>query len=207
MTLLINNTIKILNKRTKSGGLNTTINGLIFEYKTSIENKLIEHGFNKNIMNKKSKYGYYYEHINNKNKKIIYMTQSGFKKYFKEKFDISTYKQPDEAFIFISNNIYDVKILEKKNQNSEGSVEDKLKTGTFNRREYEKMLNIKDEYKFNVAYAFCVNRFLEEKFKSKNVKYKNILEIMKEDGINLFYGDDENYFNDLYEWINKPIMI
>ena len=180
----------------------TNINGLSFENRTSIENTLIEKKF-KNILMNKNKYGYYYEHTNDL-RTIIYLKQSGFKSYFKKQFNIDIYKQPDEAFIIFSNNKYHIKILEKKNQNVEGSVEDKLKTGQFNRREYEKMFE-KTGIKFNVSYAFCISKFLQDKLQSiESNKYNNIKEIMEEDKIKVFYGEDQNYFSLLFEWIDEP---
>jgi hypothetical protein len=137
---------------------------MLFENKTCIENKLLENNFVKIIINKKNKYGYYFENNN-----IIYLTQSGLKLYIKLKFNINIYKHPDEAFIIFKNNNYYLKILEKKNQNVDGSVEDKLKTGKFNSREYEKMLN-NTKYNFIISYAFCINKFLQEKFESNQIK-------------------------------------
>lgn len=197
---------KILNKGTGAGGANTNHNGLAFEKKTCIEDKLLKNKFEKVILNKKNKYGYYFEFID-KSSKIIYVTQTGFKLYMEKEFDIDVYKQPDEAFIIISNGEHYIKILEKKNQNVDCSVEDKLKTGNFNRREYEKMIkkeceNKKLEYKFNISYAFCISKFLQDKFTSNNIKYKNIKEIMDEDNIKIFYGEDEKYFDTLFNWIN-----
>jgi len=191
----------IKNKGTNAGGSKTTMNGITFEYKTSIEKKLIENDFNKIIIDRKAKYGYYYQY-SKENKKIVYLTQSGFKLYFKKEFNIDVYKQPDEAFlIFHDNNIY-LKILEKKNQNVDGSVEDKLKTGHFNKREYELMLNIKD-IKFILSYAFCISQFLQDKFESNQIKYNNIKKIMLEDNIMIFYGDNVKYQDMIFEWINK----
>ena len=191
-----------INKGTGAGGTNTNINGLSFEKKTSIENKLIENEFKKNIITN-TKNGYYFEYNDlNINKKIIYLTQGGFKLYFKKEFNIDSYKIPDEAFIIIHNNEYNIKILEKKNQNVEGSVEDKLKTGLFTKKEYEKILK-KIPYKLNIHYAFCVSKFLQDKFQSNQIKYNNMMEIMTEDNIKLFYGDNENYFDTLFEWITN----
>jgi hypothetical protein len=201
------NEISIKNKGTGAGGANTNINGLSFENKTSIENKLLENNFTKIIINNKNKYGYYFEYNDvENNNKIIYLTQNGFKLYFKEKYNINVYKQPDEAFIIISANNYNIKILEKKNQNVDGSVEDKLKTGYFNKREYEKMIkkeveNKKIDFNFTISYAFCISAFLQNKFNSMLPKYNIIKEIMMEDGINIFYGEETNYFNQLLEWI------
>jgi len=126
----------------------------------------------------------------------------------KKEFNIDTYKQPDEAYIINTGGEYFIKILEKKNQNSEGSVEDKLKTGNFNRREYEKMIKKecdtkKIDKKFNISYAFCISKFLQDKFTPSNIKYKTIREIMEEDNIKMFYGEEEKYFDLLLEWINN----
>jgi len=60
-----------------------------------------------------------------------------------------------------------------------------------------------DNYKFNVSYAFCVSKFLQNKFESNQFKYNNILKIMNDDNIKLFYGEDENYLDILFNWINQ----
>jgi hypothetical protein len=213
--------LKVINKGTGAGGSMTTINGGAFENKTSIEDKLLENKFEKIIMDK-SKYGYYYQKTINKDNKLIYLTQGGFKLYCMKEFKLNNiYRKPDEAFILIIKDVYYIKILEKKNQNVEGSVEDKLKTGAFNRREYEKMFKnvlktipteIIDKsfktYHINISYAFCVSKFLQNKFESKEYKYVVMKEIMMEDNIHLFYGDDDNYFDKLFEWIyNKSELI
>ena len=94
----------------KSGGSKTTKNGTEFEKITSIEPKLLEKGFIKKYIDEKLKYGYYYEFISDKIS-IIYLIQNGFKIYFKKVFDITTYKQPDEAFIIKNNDNYFLKII------------------------------------------------------------------------------------------------
>ncbi len=185
-----------------AGGSKTTSNGIQFEIKTSIENKLLQNNYIKIITNPKNKYGFYFE-CKNKNNTIIYLTQCGYKLYFKQKFNIDVYKQPDEAFLIFSNNEYHLKILEKKNQNVSGTVEDKLKTGLFTKKEYEKMLSKITQCKFNVSYAFCVSKFLQNNLQSNKIKYITIKEILQEDNIKIFYGEDENYFDLLFEWINK----
>ena len=42
------------------------------------------------------------------------MDQKDFKMYFRENFNVITYKEPDEAFLLITDNQYHLKILEKK---------------------------------------------------------------------------------------------
>ena len=205
---MISSELKINNKGTGAGGANTTLNGSLFEERTSIENKLLENKFIKKEIDTKTKNkkGYYFEYIDN-DYKIIYLTQSGFVSYFTKEFNIDSkylYRRPDEAFLILHNNQYYLKILEKKNQNCDGSVEDKLKTGLFNKKEYDEMLRpLCDNYKFNVSYAFCVSKFLQNKFESNQFKYNNILKIMNDDNIKLFYGEDENYLDVLFNWINQ----
>jgi hypothetical protein len=193
----------IKNKGTNAGGAKTNHNGLAFEAKTCIENKLLENKFNKIIMNPKTKNDYYFE-IEYDNIKIIYLTKHGFKLYCKINFNIDSYKEPDEAFIiyYKNKNIIDIKILEKKNQNMEGSVEDKLKTGDFTKKEYQKIFNkTKYDYTFIISYAFCVSKFLQNKLESNYKKYINLKEILADDGTKIFYGEDENYFDLIYNWI------
>jgi len=188
-----------MNKGIGAGGKKTVINGSLFEIKTSVEKKLLENNYKKKIMSK-NKFGYYFENIYG-SVKTIYLTQNGFKEYFKKYYNLDIYKQPDEAFIIISDDMLKIKILEKKNQNVEGSVEDKLKTGLFNKKEYEKMFLPILNIKLTVSYAFCVSKFLQNKFESDSIKYKIYKEIMNEDNIKLFYSDDKNYFNNLFDWI------
>jgi hypothetical protein len=105
---MISSELKINNKGTGAGGANTTLNGSLFEERTSIENKLLENKFiRKEIDTKtKNKKGYYFEYIDN-NYKIIYLTQSGFVSYFTKEFNIDSkylYRRPDEAFLILHNN-------------------------------------------------------------------------------------------------------
>lgn len=194
-----------VNKGTGAGGYKTNYNGLSFEEKTSIEPKLNELKYIKKEIKIKKRKGVYYEY-NKGNINIIYFKKNSFKLYFEKEFNIITYRQPDEAYLIKNDNDYILKILEKKNQNVEGSVEDKLKTGAFNRREYELMINIHENIKFKVIYCFCVSKFLQDKLKSDNIKYKNIKKIMDEDKIGCLYGDDNDYQDKLCEWI-KDINI
>lgn len=72
----------------------------------------------------------------------------------------------------------------------------------FNKKEYDKMLNTYNNYNFNISYAFSISKFLQNKFESKQIKYNIIKEIMFEDNIKVFYGEDDNYFDILFKWIN-----
>ena len=187
----------IKNKGTGAGGKNTNKNGKKFENITDIEIKLIENKYEKMKMDK-SKYGYYlYKNIDNN--KIIYVSQNGLKLYIKQKFDIELFRNPDEAYIIEKNGKYIIKILEKKAQNVEGSVETKLWSGPSLKREYEIIMG----QKFVIEYAFCVSKFLQEKIISNDNKYKVLNQILDESNINIFFGEDSDYFDKIYEWINN----
>lgn len=196
--ILIDNIKKLtINRGTGAGGSKTNHNGLHFENETSLFTKLINNKFS--IV--KNKNENYLEYKNN-NIETYYFQQNEFNKFIKKNYNIQIYKKPDEALIIKKDNTINIKIIEKKNQNVPGSVEDKLKTGAFNRREYELMFNActHQHYIFIIEYAFCISKFLEDKFESKQIKYINLNKILKEDNIYIFYGNNINYFDKVYEW-------
>jgi hypothetical protein len=120
----------------------------------------------------------------------------------KFKYDIDIFRCPDEAYIIeYKSGKIDIKILEKKEQNMDGSVETKLWAGISLKREYEIVLG----EKFNIYYCFCVNNFLKNKFISEDKKYIILNKIFIENNINVLYGDDENYFDLLNKWINNSL--
>lgn len=120
----------------------------------------------------------------------------------KNKYNIELFRCPDEAYIIEYNNGKKViKILEKKEQNVEGSVETKLWSGPSLKKEYEIMLG----ENFEVHYGFCVSEFLKKKLTSNEKKYTILNSILNENNITVLYGDDENYFEKLYIWFNNSL--
>jgi hypothetical protein len=132
------------NKGIGAGGVNTNYYGKKFEEKTNNEIRLLDDGYIRNTITLKSKniYNYYYYLIKTfEDKKIIFLLQNGLKLYMKENYDINLFRCPDEAYIIHYNNGKKIiKILEKKEQNVEGSVETKLWSGPALKREYELIL-------------------------------------------------------------------
>jgi hypothetical protein len=190
--------VKITNKGTGAGGANTTKQGKKFEELTQNEENLINQGFIKEKLNK-TKTGYCYKKKFD-DKEVLYFTQGGLKIYLKQKFNINLFRHPDEAYIIIYNNGKKVlKILEKKNQNVGGSVDIKLYAGNCICREYQKVVG--DD--FTVKYAFCVSLYFQNKFNSEERKYEILKEIFDEDNIELFFGEDIDYFDKLNKWINS----
>jgi hypothetical protein len=188
----------IVNKGTGAGGANTNYYGKKFEEKTNNEKRLLENGYEKVVLNKKSKSGYYL-FKNFEDKKITFVSQSGLKEYMKHKYSIELFRCPDEAYIIeYASGEKIIKILEKKEQNVDGSVDTKLLAGPLFKEEYEEAL----EYNFEVEYAFCVSKFLQNKITSNEKKYIIFNKLMKRHNVEILFGDDDDYFEKLDMWIN-----
>lgn len=90
----------------------------------------------------------------------------------KQFYNLSAIRKPDEAFIIINNKDDSIKpiikILEKKCQNRDGSVELKLWAGPIIKKEYQ----IYYDEKFIFSYGFSLCSYLENKMKSSDVKWK-----------------------------------
>jgi hypothetical protein len=139
---------------------------------------------------------FYISHIINLLKKntIIFVLQTGLKKYLKYKYNIEIFRCPDEAYIIEYNNGEKIiKILEKKEQNVSGSVETKLWACPSLKREYELVLG----NEFVVDYCLCVNLYLQNLLLSNNKKYVILNKILYENKINILFGDADNYFETL----------
>lgn len=185
------------NKGTGAGGAKTTLFGKDFEKITCIEDDLISIGFKKKVMNN-TKHGYYLKKKIN-DMTVTYLTQSGMKTYFKSKYNIELYRNPDEAYIVEYDDKIFVKIIEKKEQRCAGSVETKLWASPSLKREYEIVLG--DD--FIVEYALVVNKYFTKKFESTEQKYINLKQILDEADIEVFHKTKKNYCKKLLKWIKK----
>lgn len=191
------------NKGTGAGGSNTNHNGIAFEKKTDNEPRLLSNGFiRKNIPGKeKTKYGYYLEKVDSMHT-IHFVKQNGLKYYMFHFHQKELFREVDEAYIFIDNITHNitVKILEKKNQNGSGSVEDKLLHGHyFKFVEYPGCLG----ENFKVEYAFGVSSFLKNQYISDHKKWKINRESNEKNNIPVLFGDDDDYYSKLDDWINS----
>ena len=188
----------VVNRGTGAGGANTNANGLSFEKKTNNEPNLLLVGFvRKNIPGSKARNGYYLEKEISPIETIVYLTKSGLKIYFAHFFGMQMCREPDEAYLFRNGNNYVLKILEKKNQNTSGSVDTKLLAGPGFIEEYQFLLG----ENFAVKYAFCISDFLKKDYITESVKSKALCHINQKYDIAVLYGDDENYFETLDNWV------
>jgi hypothetical protein len=189
----------VKNKGTGAGGAETNVSGLSFEMQTCNQMNLVKQGFSKVLMSK-GKSTYYLKYsFDDLQVDIYYASKKGFTRLIKILFDVSIFREPDEAYIihYLVDDTYDVKIIEKKNQNTPGSVEDKLLAGNTIRKIYHKLL----PSKCRVSYAFCISDYLKSNFTSNTTKYKVLREIFVEDNIPFFYGEDNDYFENINQWI------
>jgi hypothetical protein len=186
-----------VNRGTGAGGANTNKNGKSFEEKTSFIPILEELAFIRKEFHK-SKFGFYYNKTID-NKEFYFFTQSGLKKFLEEKFQKYLFRDPDEAMLIKENDKYILKILEKKNQNAEGSVIDKLCNAGYFIKEYNSCL----DQKFTVEYSFCLSQFLKDKYTSDSPKFNVMRKIHNEEKINVFFGSDSDYFEKVKEYYLK----
>lgn len=147
------------------GGAQTNLNGLYFEQITSLDDALIQAGFDikdsrvyKNdefiglSVPKHQFYNIFLNHID------VDYTNYNSKRWL-----------PDEAFInFMNDTVY---IIEKKFQNIAGSVDEKLPSCHFKKWEYEKLVNHKG---FSVEYIYVFNDWF------KDYKYRDTLEYIED---------------------------
>jgi len=191
----------IVNKGTGAGGANTNYYGKKFEEKINNQTRLINDGYIKNSFTKKNKKKYdYYLSKTFEDKTIIFVLQNGLKMYMKKKYNIKLFRCPDEAYIIEYNTGKKViKILEKKEQNVNGSVETKLWASPSLKREYELVLGTD----FEVQYCLCISEFLQNLLVSNNKKYLVLKEILSENEIDIFFGDENSYFTLLDNWITE----
>ena len=190
----------IINKGTGAGGANTNYYGKQFEEKTNNQQRLLEMGY---TLIKKTKKSYdYYLSKTFEDKTVVFALQNGLKQYMKNKYNIDLFRCPDEAYIIeYTSGRKIIKILEKKEQNVEGSVETKLWSGPSLKREYELVLGAE----FEVFYGFCVSKFLKNKFISNEKKYTILNTILNENNISVLFGEDENYFETFDTWFNNSL--
>ena len=118
--------------------------------------------------------------------------------YMKHTFKIHIGYRPDELYI-VDNGTgqYEFKILEKKSQNTGGSVIDKLEIGATRREIYRRVLGSR----FRVEFAWCVNTYLKTEILKPSAKNTHFRDILAEQGIQILFANDAEYPVRLHRWI------
>lgn len=187
---------KVLNRGLGAGGANTNLNGKAFEQLLSQEERLLQKGYTRNVMNT-TKFGYYLsQHYSDRT--VYFFQQSGLGTYLKNKCNITINRYPDESFIVeYGSGIKKLHIIEMKHQNVSGSVDIKLWAAPTLKREYQFIVG----EQFQVEYALSVSEFLEKKFDTDN-NYKILYHhLFKEDGIQVFFANHDSYSTEVERWI------
>jgi hypothetical protein len=176
------------NRGTGAGGANTNVNGLSYEDNTDLKVCYCEIEENKENNSKKIKF-------EGNTREFINVKKAAFHKYMDEIGEKNNSlqlaagcKQPDEVYIDLERKI--IFIIEKKFQQSPGSVDEKLQTAPYKKHFYEKLFQ---NYKIN--YIYCLSDWF------KLDTYKGLLEYLEENSIPVFWGNDLDYKNKIIKFI------
>jgi hypothetical protein len=187
---------KSVNKGTGAGGSNTNLLGKSFELRTLNPNLST---YKKYVYGRQKRKHDFHMVAEGDDMRIVFAMQSGFKQYVKNKYNISIFRLPDEAYILeYKSGRKVVKILEKKEQSGAGSVETKLWAGPSLKREFEIVMP-----GFEIVYGFCVSSYLQKLFESQDKKYVILNKILAENGIEVLFGESADYSEKLNIWVNN----
>jgi hypothetical protein len=156
---------------------------------------------------------------------IVFLRQNEFGKYMERKYGLVFTRRPDEAFLVVEapdtwsgmgrRNVT-IKIVEKKTQSVDGSVDLKLAAGEYLRHEYLRCIEDTaigetpgDAVNWSVEYAFCLNYYFFDKFTSdkwKDRRFKYMQDYLASRGISIFFGENRTYNSQIMEWVlaRKP---
>lgn len=172
--------IVIINKGTGAGGANTNKNGLSYEEKTNLETLYSECTENKKNKSKIIKFIGYENELINANKSMLhkYMENLGEKDTSLQ--SAAGCKEPDEAYIDLARKY--IFVIEKKFQQTPGSVDEKIQTAAFKKYHYSNLFP-----NFKIHYIYCLSDWF------KRDEYKSVLEYLSNINIPIFWGNDEEY--------------
>ena len=186
-------TVKIVNKGTGAGGANTNVNGLSYEDKTNLEplyTVLKTEKIDKKTELKTIKFPNYEISLINANKSKLYKYLKGINEKNTTLQPAAGCKEPDEAYI--DNVRKTIFIIEKKFQQTEGSVDEKIQTGPFKKFHYSQQFP-----NYKIHYIYCLSDWF------KRAEYTSVLDYLLNNDIPIFWGNDENYKNNIITYLCK----
>lgn len=186
-------TVKIVNKGTGAGGANTNVNGLSYEDKTNLEplyTVLKTEKIDKKTELKTIKFPNYEISLINANKSKLYKYLKGINEKNTTLQPAAGCKEPDEAYIDNVRKI--IFIIEKKFQQTEGSVDEKIQTGPFKKFHYSQQFP-----NYKIHYIYCLSDWF------KRAEYTSVLDYLLNNDIPIFWGNDENYKNNIITYLCK----
>lgn len=156
------------------GGALTNAHGLYFEQTTSLDDALINGGY---ILTSDGK-------VYNENNLPLGYSKSkhAFIRFLEdEKVDLNVNSDkllPDDAFINVRNST--VYIIEKKFQSVSGSVDEKLQTCLYKKRQYYKLVS---QIGYDIAYTYVLSDWF------KQPKYYDVLGFIEDMGCYYFFNE------------------
>ena len=178
-----------INKGIGAGGKKTNESGKTYEQKIDCTNYLISNGF-EFLQNT-----YLSKTINNL--EILFFQQRELNKYLDKKFNKQIYRIPDQSILIISKEKKPkLIIIEIKNQNVPGSVDEKLWAGIAIKKNYQYWLE-----EFEIEYVFILSTFLFNLVIENKKKYNGLKILFEFDNILVFNGDDINNNENIYNII------
>ena len=175
--------ISICNKGYGAGGSNTNKNGIAYEKLTELDDKITIHSKNKYLSEIS---------FNDNEKRYIKPKQSNLFKCMKQEINLNITKahgckKPDECYIDQQNkNLF---IIEKKMQQSNGSVCEKIQTPDFKMWQYQRTFP-----SYNIIYIYCLSDWFKENCKAE-------IEYLIYKKIPFFWGNSLNYKNEIINFI------
>jgi len=174
------------NKGTGAGGSNTNKNGLPYEEFTDLKSNTIH------IMDNVIEFKGYSRKFKKANKSNLHKYMKKINQMNIELIPAQGCKQPDEAYIDETDKT--IFIIEKKFQQTSGSVDEKIQTGPFKKYHYEELFP-----KFKIYYIYCLSDWFKQE------EYKSVLNYLKINGIPIFWGSSETYKEDIIEFIHNSL--
>ena len=182
----------ILNKGTgngKAGGAQTNKNGLSYEDLTDLKSFYKECTPDKKERSATVKFVDYDRTFINANKSALYKWMEKNGERNKDLQPAAGCKEPDEAYVDTERKI--AFIIEKKFQQTGGSVDEKIQTGPFKKEHYEEQFP-----NYKIHYMYCLSDWF------KRDEYKSVLNYLKKNNIPVFWGSSETYKQTIIEFMH-----
>jgi hypothetical protein len=180
----IESTLHIKNKGSGAGGKNTNKNGLSYESLTDLSTHF--------IINSTTSYAHTIEFTNHRGRMFSATKQSKVFKHLDSEIDKQIpkghgCKNPDECFIDDENKR--IFIIEKKFQQTSGSVCEKIQTSDFKLWQYSRSFP-----SYDVVYMYCLSDWFKNNCKAE-------LEYLSYKNVPIFWGSNDTYKDDIIDFM------
>ena len=176
----------IKNRGTGAGGSKTNKNGLPYEEITELKDDERYKNTGKIHTNKKE-----YPTVEIDGRPYTKPKKGGLRTYMEQQGEYTKREkclQPDECYV--DELLKTINIIEKKFQQTPGSVDEKIQTAIFKKEFYE------EQYpNYKIKYCYCLSDWFRQS------KYEPEMRYLKKYGFKVFWGTEPSYQNDILDWI------